>query len=66
MKIIDNIKVRQIIPIIIGGLLGYAFYYFIGCKNGCPIQSNPFTSTLYGALIGGILSVPTKSKKEKN
>ncbi|NOZ86249.1 MAG: YtxH domain-containing protein [Deltaproteobacteria bacterium] len=36
----------------IGGLLGYAYYYFIGCASGsCPITGNPYVATIFGALM---------------
>lgn len=57
------------LPVLIGSVLGYAYYYFIGCNTGsCPITSNPYTTTIYGALIGAIWSFPTskKDKKEVN
>lgn len=39
-----------------GAILGYAYYYFIGCNSGsCPITSNPLSSIGYGMLIGGVL-----------
>jgi hypothetical protein len=63
MTINKKIILRRILPVLIGGILGYAYYYFIGCKNGCPIQSNPFTITIYGAAIGGILSFPSNNNK---
>lgn len=47
---------------IVGGLLGYAYYHFIGCKNGCPLQSNAMIMTLYGAFTGGIIGFPLKKK----
>jgi len=47
----------------LGAAAGYAYYYFIGCQSGtCPIQSNPFFSTLYGAMLGGIFIFPSKKK----
>ncbi|MBI1938065.1 MAG: hypothetical protein HYS25_08050 [Ignavibacteriales bacterium] len=57
--------------VLAGAALGYAYYYFIGCSSGsCPITSNPYISTFYGALIGFILIFPTKKKEnggaEKN
>ena len=40
-----------------GGALGYAYYRFIGCASGtCPITSNPYISTIYGAVMGYLLS----------
>lgn len=65
-----NINYKKIgkftLPVFIGALLGYAYYYFIGCNTGsCPITSNPYTTTAYGALIGAIWSFPTKKKSKK-
>ena len=52
--------------VIIGGLGGFAYYYFIGCQTGaCPITANPYISTSYGMLIGLLISFDSK-KKEKN
>ncbi|MEW6469875.1 MAG: DUF6132 family protein [Bacteroidota bacterium] len=45
-----------IIGIIAGALLGYLYYHFVGCANGtCSITSKPLNSTLYGAIMGGLL-----------
>lgn len=42
---------------LLGASAGFAYYYFIGCSSGgCPITSNPFVSTGYGALFGGIIA----------
>ena len=44
--------------VVIGGLLGYAYYYFIGCSSGsCPITSNPYASIFYGSVIGLVWTV---------
>ena len=51
--------------ILIGAAAGFAYYYYIGCKNGCPIQSNPYISTLYGAALGLIFALPSKKKEKK-
>jgi hypothetical protein len=56
-----------LLPVIIGALAGFAYYYFIGCKSGtCPITSNPLISTVYGGGMGLILAFgfTTNSKKE--
>lgn len=45
-----------IIGILVGAVGGYAYYYFIGCASGtCAITSKPLNSTMYGALMGGLL-----------
>ncbi len=51
---------------IIGGLLGFLYYYFIGCTSGtCAITSKPINSTIYGAILGGlIISLFNKNKNE--
>jgi C4-dicarboxylate transporter len=44
------------IGIAIGALAGYAYYFYVGCASGtCAITSKPLNSTLYGALMGGLL-----------
>lgn len=40
-----------------GAALGFAYSHFIGCRSGtCPITSNPYIATLYGALVGYLFS----------
>jgi hypothetical protein len=42
-------------PVVLGGAAGYAYYRFVGCRSGaCPITSNPWISTIYGAAIGAM------------
>jgi phage shock protein E len=53
-----------IFGILIGAIGGYAYYHFVGCASGtCAITSKPLNSTLYGALMGGLLF--SNFKKEK-
>lgn len=41
---------------VVGGVLGFAYYKFIGCATGtCPLTSNPWISTLYGMFLGGLI-----------
>jgi hypothetical protein len=41
---------------LVGAACGYAYYHFIGCASGtCAITSKPLNSTLYGAVLGGLL-----------
>jgi hypothetical protein len=54
-----------VLGILIGAVGGYLYYHFIGCTSGsCPITSQPVNSTLYGAMMGGLL-VSSFTKEEK-
>jgi hypothetical protein len=45
-----------LVGLLVGALLGYVYYHFVGCASGtCAITSKPLNSTLYGALLGGLL-----------
>lgn len=45
------------IGIVVGAIAGYFYYLYIGCASGtCAITSKPLNSSLYGALMGGLLS----------
>jgi len=49
--------IRIFIGIVAGGLLGFLYYKFVGCRSGsCPITSNPYVSIFYGAVVGGLLA----------
>ncbi len=50
----------------LGSIAGFVYYYFWGCKNGCPLQSNWLIMTLYGAIAGLIISIPSKKKERQN
>ncbi|MFH1729891.1 MAG: DUF6132 family protein [Pseudomonadota bacterium] len=52
------ISLKIILGVLFGGILGYAYYRFIGCSSGaCPLTSNPWISTIYGVAIGLVLTV---------
>ena len=54
-----------IIGIVLGAVAGYAYYHFVGCLSGtCAITSKPLNSTLYGALMGGLIFSSFKKEKE--
>jgi len=56
---------KRILFSLIGALGGFAYYYFIGCRSGaCPISSNPWISTAYGAGIGLILTIGEHKKEQ--
>ena len=62
-----KIILKKVLPVAVGAVLGYAYYYFIGCRTGsCPISGNPYISTVYGAFAGFVFALPSKKKTEKN
>lgn len=49
--------VKIIIGVILGAVIGFLYYRFIGCRSGaCMITSNPYISTIYWALLGGLIA----------
>jgi len=53
-----------LIGILAGAIGGYLYYHFIGCATGtCPITSKPLNSTIYGAVMGGLLFSIFKKEK---
>ena len=63
----DFLKKYQltIIGVLIGAIGGYLYYYFVGCNSGtCAITSKPLNSTLYGALMGGLVFNIFKKEKK--
>ena len=48
---------RIVLSAVIGGVIGLAYQRVVGCRTGtCPITANPYTSTLYGVVMGVLLS----------
>jgi hypothetical protein len=44
-----------LIGCVIGGVVGFAVYRFIGCASGtCPITSNPYASIIVFAIMGAL------------
>lgn len=49
-----------LLGILIGGAIGFAVGYFGKCASGaCPLTSNPYVSTIVGALFGVMISTGT-------
>lgn len=45
-----------LIGVALGSIAGYAYYYFVGCASGtCAITASPINSSIYGAIMGGLL-----------
>jgi hypothetical protein len=65
MKFIQKYKIT-IIGVIIGAIGGYLYYHFVGCASGtCSITSKPLNSSLYGAIMGGLLFNMFQKDKSK-
>lgn len=45
---------RVSVGVVAGSLLGLGLYWLVGCRTGCAITSSPITTSLYGALVGGV------------
>lgn len=35
-----------------GIIIGFLYFYFIGCENGYPIKSNHFLMSIYSGIMG--------------
>lgn len=66
MKKLIKPHLLTIAGIIAGAITGYLYWKFVGCSSGsCAITSKPFNSSMYGAVMGGLLfSMIKKDKKE--
>lgn len=50
---------------LIGTTLGWSYWYFVGCASGhCAITSSPINSSIYGLIMGVLLSDIFKIKKK--
>lgn len=59
-------SLRTFIGVVAGAALGYAYYYFIGCRgNSCPMWADPVRSSLIGAAFGFLLLVDTRPKADR-
>ncbi|MEK7744156.1 MAG: DUF6132 family protein [Elusimicrobiota bacterium] len=49
---------KVVLGLTLGAVAGYLGYRIVGCSTGaCPLTSNPYVSTLYGALMGLTISL---------
>jgi hypothetical protein len=55
MNWISNNKL-YLLGALLGAIAGYLYWKFVGCSSGtCRISSRPFSSSLYGALMGSLI-----------
>ncbi len=56
MKNFIKTNLLTILGVIFGAIAGYLYWQLIGCSTGtCAITSKPINSTVYGALMGGLM-----------
>jgi hypothetical protein len=56
MKNLVKGKVLLFTGIFVGAVGGFLYWKYVGCVSGtCPIQSNPYRMTAYGAVMGGLV-----------
>lgn len=55
----------SILGITLGAGLGWLYWHYFGCTTGCTITSSPVNSSLYGALMGGLLMNTFKRDQDK-
>lgn len=49
--------IKPVVTALIGGVLGFAYYYFVGCDSGnCLFSGDPIASTFVG-MLGGLFVV---------
>jgi len=66
MKTIKNKQLYiYIIGVLIGGIAGYFYYINFACNSGCPLNSSPYMSILWGGVLGYLFSDMFKGKKPK-
>ncbi len=57
----DRIKTwrfwKPIVSVVIGGFIGFLYYYFVGCTSGtCAITSSPYNSIIMGGILGLLIT----------
>ncbi|MDP3981584.1 MAG: DUF6132 family protein [Chlamydiota bacterium] len=53
--------IRMMIGAVIGGLIGFALYRYVGCQSGqCPLTANPYIAVILWAVIGIMIATGYK------
>lgn len=58
-----------LLGVALGAVAGYLYWRYVGCTTGsCPITSSPINSSLWGAVMGGLLGniIQPHSQVENN
>lgn len=55
-----------LIGIALGAVAGFLYWKYVGCVTGsCPITSRPINSSLYGAVMGGLVGDMFRKSNKK-
>ena len=47
---------RMVLFVAGGAALGFVYQRLVGCRSGtCMLTSNPYTATIYGAVVGYLM-----------
>ena len=66
MKKYVKLHLVTLVGVLVGSVAGFLYWRFVGCSSGtCAITSSPINSTLYGALLGGLLFSMFEKNKTK-
>ena len=66
MKNFISNNILYVIGAVVGAIIGFLYWNFIGCNSGsCAITSSPVNSSIYGALMGSLLLSIFKKEDKK-
>lgn len=55
-----------LLGVVLGAIAGFLYWKYVGCFTGtCAITSNPTRSTIYFAVMGGLVFALFKNNKKK-
>ncbi len=55
---------RAAVAAIVGASAAAAYAHFVGCRTGtCPLTSNVWTASLYGAAVGAVVGWPERRER---
>lgn len=53
-----------ILGAVLGGIIGYLYWYYIGCVGGaCPLKATPMPSIVLGVAVGIYVGVLLNRRK---
>lgn len=68
LKVFLKKRWPMLLGVVVGAIGGFLYWRYVGCASGgCPITSSPVNSSLWGAVVGGLLGSifqPRARKKE--